>query len=251
MAENVGSIDALLQEDRRFPPPEEFSKQANVRDLGIYEEAQKDFEGFWAGFAEELDWFQKWDKVLDWKPPFAQWFVGGKINVSYNCLDRHLSTERRNKAALVWEGEPGDWKVYTYWDLYREVCRFANALKSLGVKKGDRVTIYLPMIPELPISMLACARIGAPHSVVFGGFSAESLRGRINDSEAKVLITGDGGYRRGKVVPLKQSADEALEGTPTIESVVVVRRTGTADDLMQAGRDIWWDELVGPTASEM
>ena len=244
MVESTGNIEALLQEDRRFPPPEEFAKRANVRDPGVYEEAEGDFEGFWARFAGELDWFKKWDKVLDWDPPFAKWFVGGKINVSYNCLDRHLTTQRRNKAALVWDGEPGDWKVYTYWDLHREVCRFANALKSLGVRKGDRVTIYLPMIPELPITMLACARIGAPHSVVFGGFSAESLRDRINDSEAKVLVTSDGGYRRGNVVPLKRTADEALEGTPTIENVVVVRRTGTADDQMVAGRDVWWHEVI-------
>ena len=244
MAEQVGNIEALLQEDRRFPPPEEFAKQANVRDPGIYEEALKDPEGFWAKFAKELDWFKKWDKVLEWDPPFAKWFVGGKINVSYNCLDRHLTTARRNKAALVWEGEPGDWKVYTYWDLYREVCQFANALKGMGVRKGDRITIYLPMVPELPIAMLACARIGAPHSVVFGGFSPESLRDRINDSEAKVLITSDGGYRRGKVIPLKDNADEALTGTPTIETVVVVRRTGTADDQMEAGRDVWWHEAV-------
>ena len=244
MVERTGNIEALLQEDRRFPPPEEFAKRANVRDPGVYEEAEGDFEGFWARFAGELDWFKKWDKVLDWDPPFAKWFVGGKINVSYNCLDRHLTTQRRNKAALVWDGEPGDWKVYTYWDLHREVCRFANALKSLGVRKGDRVTIYLPMIPELPITMLACARIGAPHSVVFGGFSAESLRDRINDSEAKVLVTSDGGYRRGNVVPLKCNADEALEGTPTIENVVVVRRTGTADDQMVAGRDVWWHEVI-------
>ena len=244
MAEQVGNIEALLQEDRRFPPPEEFAKQANVRDPGIYEEALKDPEGFWARFAEELDWFKKWDKVLEWDPPFAKWFVEGKINVSYNCLDRHLTTARRNKAALVWEGEPGDWKVYTYWDLYREVCQFANALKGMGVRKGDRVTIYLPMVPELPIAMLACTRIGAPHSVVFGGFSPESLRDRINDSEAKVLITSDGGYRRGKVVPLKDNADEALDGTPTIENVVVVRRTGTADDQMKAGRDVWWHEVM-------
>ena len=181
---------------------------------------------------------------MEWDPPFAKWFVGGKINMSYNCLDRHLGTARRNKAALVWEGEPGDWKVYTYWDLYREVCRFANALKSLGVRKGDRVTIYLPMVPELPIAMLACARIGAPHSVVFGGFSAEALRDRINDSEAKVLITADGGYRRGNVVPLKRNADEAMEGTPSVEKSVVVRRTGTADEMMKPGRDVWWHELV-------
>ena len=244
MVENVGNIEALLHEDRRFPPPPEFVKQANINDPGIYEEAQRDFESFWARFAEELHWFKKWDTVLEWDPPFAKWFVGGKINMSYNCLDRHLTTARRNKAALVWEGEPGDWKVYTYWDLYREVCRFANALKSLGVRKGDHVTIYLPMIPELPIAMLACARIGAPHSVVFGGFSAESLRDRINDSKAKVLITSDGGYRRGNVVPLKQNCDEALEGTPTVEKVVVVRRTGTADDLMRSGRDLWWHELI-------
>ena len=244
MVENLGNIDALLQEDRRFPPPGEFAKRANVRDRGVYDRAEKDPEAFWAGFAEELHWFKKWDTVLEWDAPFAKWFVGGKINMSYNCLDRHLSTERRNKAALIWEGEPGDWRVYTYRDLYREVCRFANALKSLGVKKGDRVTIYLPMIPELPISMLACARIGAPHNVVFGGFSAESLRDRINDSESKVLITSDGGYRRGNVLPLKRNADDSLDGAPSIEKVVVVRRTGTADDLMQPGRDIWWHELI-------
>ena len=244
MVESSGSIEALLHEDRTFPPPEGFRKQANIADPDVYKEAQRDPEGFWARFAEELDWFQKWDKVLEWDPPFAKWFVGGKINVSYNCIDRHLTSARRNKAALVWEGEPGDWKVYTYWDLYREVCRFANGLKSLGVKKGDRVTLYLPMIPELPIAMLACARIGAPHSVVFGGFSAESLRDRINDSQAKVLITADGGYRRGNIIQLKQNADDSLDGAPSVENVVVVRRTGHADDRMVAGRDIWWHDLV-------
>ena len=244
MVESSGSIEALLHEDRTFPPPEGFRKQANIADPDVYKEAQRDPEGFWARFAEELDWFQKWDKVLEWDPPFAKWFVGGKINVSYNCIDRHLTSARRNKAALVWEGEPGDWKVYTYWDLYREVCRFANGLKSLGVKKGDRVTLYLPMIPELPIAMLACARIGAPHSVVFGGFSAESLRARINDSQAKVLIAADGGYRRGNIIQLKQNADDSLDGAPSVENVVVVRRTGHADDRMVAGRDIWWHDLV-------
>ena len=244
MTQNVGGIDALLEENRRFPPPKEFAKRANIRDPNIYEEAQRDFEGFWARFAEELHWFKKWDKVLEWDPPNAKWFVGAKTNVSYNCLDRHLDSARRNKAAIVWEGEPGDWRVYTYWDLYREVCQFANALKSLGIRKGDRVTIYLPMIPELAIAMLACARIGAPHSIVFGGFSAESLRDRINDSEAKVLITSDGGYRRGNVVPLKRNADDSLVGAPTVENVVVVRRTGTADDLMQPGRDVWWHDLM-------
>ena len=244
MVENLGSIDALLQEERTFPPPGDFVGKANMADPDIYEKARQDPEAFWAGLAEGLDWFQKWDKVLEWDPPFAKWFVGGKLNVSYNCIDRHLANGRRNKAAIIWEGEPGDWKVYTYWDLYREVCRFANGLKSLGVTKGDRITIYLPMTPELPIAMLACARIGAPHSVVFGGFSAESLRDRINDSESKVLITADGGYRRGGIVPLKQNADDSLDGSPTIERVVVLRRTGSADDKMVDGRDIWWHDLV-------
>jgi acetyl-CoA synthetase len=244
MTEVSPTIEVLLRESREFPPPTDFAKKAIANDPGIYDRAAKDPEGFWAGMAEELHWFKPWDKVLQWDPPFAQWFVGGKLNVSYNCLDRHLDGPRRNKAALIWEGEPGDWKVYTYWDLHREVCRFANALKSLGVEKGDRITIYLPMIPELPIAMLACARIGAPHSVIFGGFSAESIRGRVNDCESKLIITADGGYRRGNVVPLKHNVDEALEGTPTIEKVVVVRRTGSADDLMQSGRDIWWDDAV-------
>ena len=246
MVENTGSIEALLQEDRTFPPPEKFRKQANIRDPRVYAKARRDPEAFWAGFAEELHWFKPWDQVLDWQPPYAKWFVGGKTNMSYNCVDRHLSSARRNKAALVWEGEPGDWKVYTYRDLYREVCQFANGLKSLGVKKGDRVMIYLPMVPELAIAMLACARIGAAHSVVFGGFSADALRDRSNDCQAKVLITADGGYRRGNVVPLKQNADDSLDGkgSPTIQKVVVVRRTGHADDKMVAGRDIWWHDLA-------
>ena len=223
MVEDGGRIEALLHEERTFAPSEEFRRQANIADPAVYEEALRDPEGFWANFAEQLDWFRKWDKVLDWDPPHAKWFVGGKINVSYNCIDRHLTGPRRNKAAIVWEGEPGDWKVYTYRDLYREVCKFANGLKSLGVQKGDRVTIYLPMVPELPIAMLACARIGAPHSVVFGGFSAESLRDRINDSQSKILITADGGFRRGNIVPLKATSDEALQDSPSIEKVVVVR----------------------------
>ena len=245
MADNTPNIEALLSEERRFPPSAEFTAQANVSDPAIYEKADSDFEGFWEDWANELHWFKKWDKVLEWDPPFAQWFTGGKINVSYNCLDRHLDGPRRNKAALVWEGEPGDWKVYTYGDLHREVCRFANGLKSLGVKKGDRITIYMPMIPELPIAMLACARIGAPHSIVFGGFSPESLRDRINDCQATVVITADGGYRRGRIVPLKQNTDEALEGTPTVEKVVVVNRVGDRfEGSMTEGRDIWWDDLV-------
>ena len=245
MADNTPSIEALLSEERRFPPSAEFTAQANVNDPAIYEKADSDYEGFWEDWANELHWFKKWDKVLEWDPPFAQWFTGGEINVSYNCLDRHLDGPRRNKAALVWEGEPGDWKVYTYGDLHREVCRFANGLKSLGVKKGDRITIYMPMIPELPIAMLACARIGAPHSIVFGGFSPESLRDRINDCEATVVITADGGYRRGRIVPLKQNTDEALEGTPTVEKVVVVNRVGDRfEGSMTEGRDIWWEDLV-------
>ncbi len=245
MVQNTGGIDALLQEERIFPPPADFVAKANLSDPDIYAKAAADPEGFWAGLAEELDWFQKWDTVLDWSDaPFAKWFIGGKLNVSYNCIDRHVKNGRRNKAAIVWEGEPGDWKVYTYGDLLREVCQFANGLKSLGVQKGDRVTIYLPMTPELPIAMLACARIGAPHSVVFGGFSAESLRDRINDSESKILITADGGYRRGGIVPLKQNADDSLDGAPSIEKVVVLRRTGSADDKMVDGRDIWWHDLM-------
>ena len=245
MADNTPNIEALLSEERRFPPSAEFTAQANISDPAIYEKADSDFEGFWEDWANELHWFKKWDKVLEWDPPFAQWFTGGKINVSYNCLDRHLDGPRRNKAALVWEGEPGDWKVYTYGDLHREVCRFANGLKSLGVKKGDRITIYMPMIPELPIAMLACARIGAPHSIVFGGFSPESLRDRINDCQATVVITADGGYRRGRIVPLKQNTDEALEGSPTVEKVVVVNRVGDRfEGSMTEGRDIWWDDLV-------
>ncbi len=245
MVQNTGGIDALLQEERSFPPPADFAAKANMADPDIYAKAAADPEGFWAGLAEELDWFQKWDTVLDWSgAPFSKWFIGGKLNVSYNCIDRHVNNGRRNKAAIVWEGEPGDWKVYTYGDLLREVCQFANGLKSLGIKKGDRVTIYLPMTPELPIAMLACARIGAPHSVVFGGFSAESLRDRINDSESKLLITSDGGYRRGGVIPLKQNADDSLDGAPSVEKVVVLRRTGTADDKMVDGRDIWWHDLM-------
>ena len=245
MVQNTGGIDALLQEERSFPPPADFTARANMADPDIYAKAAADPEGFWAGLAEELDWIQKWDTVLDWSnAPFAQWFVGGKLNVTYNCIDRHVKNGRRNKAAIVWEGEPGDWKVYTYGDLLREVCQFANGLKSLGVKKGDRVTIYLPMTPELPIAMLACARIGAPHSVVFGGFSAESLRDRINDSESKLVITADGGYRRGGIVPLKRNSDDSLDGAPSVEKVVVLRRTGTADDKMVDGRDIWWHDLM-------
>jgi len=238
------TIQALLQEARTFPPPPEFAARANVRDPGVYQEAERDFEAFWARHAEaELEWFRKWDRVLEWNAPWAKWFVGGQTNVCWNCVDRHTRTWRRTKAALVWEGEPGDSRVLTYLDLHREVQRFANVLKELGVQKGDRVTIYLGMVPELPIAMLACARIGAPHSVVFGGFSAEALASRIQDAQAKVLITQDGAWRRGQVVPLKQFADQALESCPSVEKVVVLRRAGN-EVAMKPGRDHWWHELV-------
>jgi acetyl-CoA synthetase len=209
-------IDALLKEDRAFPPSESFKRQAIVHDERVYEEAERDPDRFWESFAKELEWSEPWSKVLEWNPPHAKWFVGGKLNASVNCLDRHLQGARRNKAAIIWEGEPGDRRTLTYYDLHREVCQFANVLKKFGVKRGDRVAIYLPLIPELAIAMLACARIGAVHSVVFGGFSAESLRDRINDAQARMLITADGGYRRGHVVTLKRIADEALTDTPTI-----------------------------------
>ncbi len=248
MSDDGSTLSALLHEDRRFPPPGGFREEALESDPGVYDRAAADPEAWWAHWAEELDWFQKWDKVLEWEPPHAKWFVGGKLNVAHNCLDRHLDGPRRNKAALIWEGEPGETRTYTYWDLHREVCQFANALKGLGVEKGDRVAIYLPMIPEAAVAMLACARIGAPHSVVFGGFSPESLAGRINDAEAKVLITADGGYRRGQAVQLKGNADAALESCPSIESVVVVARGGgisrVAGSTMEPGRDHWYHDLV-------
>ena len=248
MSGKGGALDALLTEERRFPPPEEFREHAVIRDPRIYDEAEDDLEGYWARWAEELDWFRRWDTVLEWNPPYARWFDGGQINVSYNCLDRHVSSARRNKAALIWDGEPGDTRTYTYWDLYREVSKFANALRTLGVQRGDRVAIYLPMIPEAAIAMLACTRIGAPHSVVFGGFSPESLSDRIHDAQAKVLITADGGYRRGGIVELKAHADEAVESCPSIEHVVVVARGGAlteqVDAHMQEGRDVWYHDIM-------
>jgi acetyl-CoA synthetase len=233
-----------------YEPPEEFARQANVSDPSIYEEATRDFEGFWAQQARELHWFKEWDKVLEWNPPEAQWFAGGKLNVSYNCLDHQIEQGRGDKNAIVWEGdEPGDNRTLTYSELKGEVEKFANVLKGLGVGKGDPVSIYLPMIPELPIAMLACARIGAPHSVVFGAFSADSLRDRINDCESKVLVTADSGPRGGRTTPLKQNADEALQDTPSIQSVVVVKRTGEDVDLVE-GRDHWWDELMAQADEE-
>jgi acetyl-CoA synthetase len=239
-------INDLLREDRTFPPPADFRAHAVVRDEQIYDDATRDPDAFWAKFAGELEWSRPWEKVLDWQPPHAKWFVGGQLNASVNCLDRHVRGPRRNKAALIWEGEPGDKRTLTYFDLYRQVSTFANVLKSLGVKKGDRIAIYLPLIPELAIAMLACARIGAIHSVVFGGFSAESLRDRINDSKCRLLITADGGFRRGNVVALKKVADEAVSDTPSIEHVVVVQRGGGASIpvTMKSGRDRWYHELM-------
>src|SRR4051795_11234617 len=242
----MSEIDALLKEDRRFPPSAEWRRDAVITDPDVYQRADQDPEAFWSGFARELEWTQPWTQVLEWKPPHAKWFVGGQLNASVNCVDRHIRGARRNKAALIWEGEPGDRRTLTYFDLYREVSQFANVLKSLGVKRGDRVALYLPLIPELAIAMLACARIGAVHSVVFGGFSAESLRDRINDAKAVLLVTADGGYRRGHVVPLKQMADEALAETPSIRNVVVVqRRPGDEDaSVLKPGRDQWYHRLM-------
>jgi acetyl-CoA synthetase len=247
MAANELPLEALLHEERKFAPAAGFRTTANAADPELHAKAAADPEAFWAEWAGQLEWFEPWHQVLEWTPPHAKWFVGGKLNAAYNCLDRHLKGPRRNKAALVWEGEAGDRRVYTYWDLHREVSQFANVLKDdLGVRRGDRVAIYLPMIPEAAIVMLACARIGAVHSVVFGGFSAESLRDRINDADAKVLVTADGGFRRGRVVALKESADEALEATPSIEAVVVVKRGGGLETpvQMRGGRDHWYHELM-------
>lgn len=238
----VAYFEGLLEEDRIFLPPEKFRENAVISDPSIYSKAENRL-AFWEERASELSWFKKWDSVLEWNPPFAKWFSGGKLNASYNCLDRHLESWRRNKAAIVFEGEPGDTRVLTYKDLHREVSQFANALKSLGVQKGDRVTIYMPMIPEAVVAMLACARIGAPHSVVFGGFSSDALRDRILDAKAKVLVTADGSYRRGKVLPLKDNADNALATIDCVQKVVVVKRTDTPVE-MKAGRDVWYHEIM-------
>jgi acetyl-CoA synthetase len=270
MSEKHAEFDDLLREERTFAPPPAFRALANVRDASIYAEAERDPEAFWARFAGELEWSRPWTRVLDWQPPHAKWFVGGRINISVNCLDRHLRGARRNKAALIWEGEPGDRRTLTYFDLYRQVSALANVLKSLGIRKGDRVAIYLPLIPELAIAMLACARIGAVHSVVFGGFSAESLRDRINDAKATLLITADGGFRRGQIVPLKQVADEALADAPSIKAVIVVQRgsaqglgagtalapdaspmpanAGSMPAIMKVGRDHWYHVLMQDAA---
>ncbi|MEP7060461.1 MAG: acetate--CoA ligase [Actinomycetota bacterium] len=249
MTEIEPNIDALLSEHRVFEPPQAFRDAAVVSDPAIYERANADYQAFWAEQAEQLSWSKPWDTVMEWTPPWVKWFVGGQLNASVNCLDRHLENGGGEKVAYHWEGEPGDTRTITYRDLYEETCRFANALRSLGVSKGDRVAIYLGMVPELPVAMLACARIGAPHSVVFGGFSAEALKDRINDAQAKVLITADGAWRRGSVVPLKASADEAVKDCPSIEHVITVRRT-ESEHAFTPGRDLWWHDLVADQPAE-
>ena len=256
----MADIDTLLKEKRSFKPTPEFTRQANwskkttneYRKLG-----ESNPTKFWAQMAKQnVSWFTPWKKTLDWKPPFAKWFVGAKTNVSYNCLDRHLTAEtspggvsRKNKAAIIWEGEPGDTRVITYAELHKEVCKFANVLKAQGVKKGDRVCLYMPMIPELSIAMLACTRIGAPHSIVFGGFSADALRDRINDAEAKLVVTSDGGYRKGAPFALKATVDKAVEQTPSVTRVVVVERTKQPVEI-RPGRDIWWHEAMAEASSK-
>ena len=245
----MSDIDVLLHENRRFPPRSDFASQAHAANDEIYKRAAADPEAFWAEQARSLHWFSPWTSVLEWEPPRAKWFAGGTLNVAYNCVDRHINSARRNKAAIIFEGEPGDRRTLTYWDLYVEVRKFANVLKSLGVQRGDRVGIYLPLIPEAAVAMLACARIGAIHSVVFGGFAPESLRDRMNDAAAKVVITADGGYRRGQIVPLKRNTDKALEDVPSVKHVVVVQRRtggpiGEAYVEMQEGRDHWWHRLM-------
>jgi acetyl-CoA synthetase len=253
MPEDPGAPAAAIEdwylEERRFPPPGDFKQRALVTGTELYDEANVDWQGFWARQALSLDWDREWDAICEWDLPFAKWFVGGRLNISANCLDRHVAAGRGDRVAYHWEGEPGDSRTITYAELLAEVCRFANALKALGVKTGDRVCIYLPMVPELPAAMLACARIGAPHSVVFGGFSADALRDRIIDAEAKVLVTADGGWRRGAAVPLKAAADVALADTPSIEHVVVVRRTGSDIGWVE-DRDHWYHDLMAEASAD-
>lgn len=240
-------IESILSETRLFPPPAEFASRSHLGSIEEYEkivaDAAKDPEGFWAKQAEDLHWFKKWDTVLEWKEPHAKWFVGGKLNVSYNCLDRHIDTWRANKAAFIWEGEPGEIKTITYRQLHSEVCKFANVLKKLGVTTGDRVALYMPLVPALAVAMLACARIGATHTVIFGGFSADAIRDRVNDGQCKVIVTADGGYRRGREIKLKPIVDAAAPQCPSLEHVVVFQRTGSKVS-MRPGRDHWWQELT-------
>ncbi|HEY0982526.1 acetate--CoA ligase [Schlesneria sp.] len=247
------NIQSVLQETRSFPPPAEFTKLANINSEAQYqqmcEQGKSDPSAFWGELANNLHWFKKWDHVLQGTMPDTKWFTGGKINASYNCLDRHLTSWRKNKAAIIWEGEPGDTRVLTYQDLHREVCKFANVLKKLGITAGDRVTLYMPMIPELAIAMLACARIGATHSIIFGGFSSDAVADRNNDAQAKLIITADGSWRRGKELLLKQAVDASLEKSPSVERVVVVRRMGTPVHMVP-DRDYWWHDLMSDVASD-
>jgi acetyl-CoA synthetase len=242
-----GNFTSVLQETRKFPPPAAFKERAQISEAGVYDglraRALEDPESFWAEIAQDFWWSQPFEQVLDWKPPHAQWFLGGKTNIAYNCLDRHLDGARRHKAAIVWEGEPGDQRVITYQQLHGAVVEFAQGLRSLGVEKGDRVTLYMGMVPEIAVAMLGCARIGATHSVVFGGFSAKALRERVNDAGSRVVVTSDGGFRRGKVLELKATVDEAVSQCPTVESVIVVKRTEN-EVVWTDGRDIWWDDLM-------
>ncbi|HQU85847.1 MAG TPA: acetate--CoA ligase [Pyrinomonadaceae bacterium] len=253
--ESSKAIVSVLTENRVFPPPAEFSQDAHVKSFKEYEkmyaEAAKDPEAFWAKQAEHLDWFKKWTKVLEWEEPHAKWFTGGKLNISYNCIDRHLKTWRKNKAAIIWEGEPGEIRTLTYLQLYRQVCKFANVMKKLGIQKGDRVALYMPLVPELAIAMLACSRIGATHTVIFGGFSADAIRDRVNDGKCKMIVTADGGYRRGSEIKLKEVVDEAVTQTPSVRSVVVYKRTGNEDVKMRPGRDHWWHEMMQIAADEV
>jgi len=246
MSESI-AIESILHEERVFPPPVEFAANAHIKSFAeyerIYNEAAANPEEFWAEVAEGLHWFKKWDTILEWNEPHAKWFVGGKINASYNCLDRHLDGWRKNKAAIIWEGEPGEIRTLTYQQLHRQVCKFANVLKKTGIKTGDRVALYMPLVPELAIAMLACARIGATHTVIFGGFSADAIRDRVNDGECKLIVTADGGYRRGSEIKLKETVDAAVTQTPTVENVIVFQRTGSKIS-MTMGRDYWWHELM-------
>jgi acetyl-CoA synthetase len=252
-ADASSPITSVLKETRLFQPPADFVAKARIQGLDAYERlyqrAKDDPEGFWGELAGNLQWSKRWDKVLVWNEPHAQWFAGGKLNVSANCIDRHLTGPRRDKAAIVWEGEPGDSRVLTYQMLHREVCKFANVLKAQGIKPGDRITLYMPMVPELAIAMLACARIGATHSVVFGGFSADAVADRNNDAKARLLVTTDGGWRRGKVVPLKQNVDEALAKSPTVEKCIVFNRCNQQVD-MKPGRDLWWHDLMATASAD-
>jgi acetyl-CoA synthetase len=243
------AIENLYREGRTFPPPADFTASALVADESVYEEAERDPEAWWVSHAERLRWMRRWDTVCEWTPPHAKWFVGGQLNVSDNCLDRHVEDGYGDQIAYYWEGEPGDTRTLTYAELRDEVARFANALKGLGVGKGDPVTIYLPMIPQLPVAMLACARIGAPHSVIFAGFSSNSVVDRVEDADSHVLITADGSYRGGKIVPLKESADEAMRNTDNIDRCIVVRRTGE-DVPFTEGRDHWYHDLVEGASTE-